>query len=225
MSLTKGFIQTQAEAYRDAKVRIKPWAYYAQEVVDQWKEIDRPIELVDSAVSYLSPAHLRVDIKNGRPIKVWSGGTFDPTHPLAEVMRGRCSLAWRTHEYSVRTLVNMSVCHISRALHDYKVHNLLRFSFSPVDELRGALASRSDFSNLAQIAQWTDDVAMGCYYAHYGRWPEVQYPVVVKPDWDGLREYLDGKEGKEGNLITGLFFTKKPGADHSKEEKNVETKS
>jgi hypothetical protein len=87
----------------------------------------------------------------------------------------------------------ITVYQISRALHDYSVHNKLMRGFSPHDELLGALGTRYDFSKWAQYAQWTDDVAMGCYYAHFGKWPEVQHPVIVEPDWNGLMEYLDGE--------------------------------
>lgn len=72
-------------------------------MVEQWREISHPIQLVESAVTYLHPKELRKDIREGRPIKV-------------------------------------------------------------------------------------------CYYSHFGKWPEIQAPVIVEPDWDGLREFLDGKE-------------------------------
>lgn len=183
--MSKGFVQRQAEAYLAGTIRVKPWQAYANEVVEQWREIDHPIELVDSAITYLHPKELRKDILAGRPIKVWSGGKFDVSHPLAQY--GFVGFPAGPHQ-------SITKYQISRALHDYEVHYKLRYSFSPHDELLGALASRHDFSQWAQRAQWTDDVAMGCYYAHFGKWPPVQYPIVVEPDWDGLVEYLDGKE-------------------------------
>jgi hypothetical protein len=180
--MREGFIKKQAEAYRDAKVHLGPWRSYAKEVVEQWREINHPIRLVDDALSYLDPLELRADIKAGRPIKVWGNGEFDSTHPLL-------TITWNPVD---GTIGRYAAYHLSRALHDYCIHNRLRLSFSPTDELYGALASRFDFSQSAQAAQWTDDVAMGCYYAHFGKWPEIQRPVVVKPDWEGLKEYLAG---------------------------------
>jgi len=180
--MLKGFVQRQAEAYAAAPIRYKYWQHYAEEVMEQWKEIDHPIVLHPDALTYLSPRALWEDIKAGRPIKVWSGGAFTMSHPLFRVQLPRSGGRFYT------------AYQISRALHDYQVHYRLRYSFSPYDELLGALASRHDFSRTAQYAQWTDDVAMGCHYAHFGKWPEVQRPVIVEPDWDGLREYLDGKE-------------------------------
>lgn len=170
------FVQQQAEAYRDAPVRIAPWNYYVKEVVTQWREIDHPIVLVDSALSYLDASELRADIEGSIPMKVWKGGTFDEWHPL-------------NGQYKTGSGLLLGY-QISRALHDYRAHNEMRFGFSPLDELGAAYRTRVDFSILAQRAQWTDDVAMGCYYAHFGKWPEIQRPIIVEPDWQGLKEYL-----------------------------------
>ncbi len=182
--MPKGFVQRQAEAYAIAPRGTKKWAHYSQEVVEQWRLIDYPIELVDSALTYLHPKELRKDIKAGRPIKVWCGGAFALDHPLTERV---------LINPSVQSQRQAAVYQISRALHDYTVHNRLMRGFSPHDELLGALGTRHEFSKWAQYAQWTDDVAMGCYYAHFGKWPEIQHPVIVEPDWDGLMEYLDGE--------------------------------
>ena len=179
----KGFVQRQAEAYATAPTRLKPWAHYCQEVVEHWREIDHPIVLVDGALTYLHPKELRKDIRAGKPIRVWCGGAFELSHPLVERVGG-FALVSETYR----------VYQISRALHDYQAHYKGMFSFSPHDELLAALATRHDFSQWAQRAQWTDDVAMGCYYAHFGKWPEVQSPVIVEPDWNGLMDYLDGRE-------------------------------
>lgn len=186
--MPKGFVQRQAEAYVSAPVRLKHWQAYADEVVEQWREINHPIVLVDSALTYLHPKELRADIKARNPIKVWCGGAFRLDHPLAYAeigIRPVCSDA------------SLRKYQISRALHDYQVHYRGAFSFSPHDELLGALASRHDFSQWAKWAQWTDDVSMGCYYAHFGKWPEVQAPVVVEPRWDELMDYLDGRDNGE----------------------------
>lgn len=180
--MAKGFVQRQAEAYSTAPTRLKPWQNYANEVVEQWKGIDHPIELVDSALTYLHPKELRKDIIAGNRIKVWCGGAFRMDHPLVE----RVLMEVREERRSY------TVYQISRALHDYRVHYQLRMTFSPHDELLGALGSRHDFSQWAQRAQWTDDVAMGCFYAHFGKWPDIQAPRVVEPDWEGLLQYVDG---------------------------------
>lgn len=178
----KGFVQRQAELYATAPICLRPWTHYCQEVVEQWREIDHPITLVNSALTYLHPSRLRKDIRAGLPIRVWCGGAFILNHPLVE----RVCLGSQ--------LKTFAAYQISRALHDYNVHYKGMFSFSPHDELRGALATRYDFSPEAQRAQWTDDVAMGCYYAHFGKWPEIQEPIVVEPDWQGLMDYLNGRE-------------------------------
>lgn len=181
--MSKGFVQIQAEAYATAVVRLKPWQCYADEVVEQWKEIDHPIVLVDSAMTYLHTKELRKDIIAQRPIKVWAGGAFRLDHPLAYTADGI---------KPVGSTASLRKYQVSRALHDVLAHHRLRFSFSPHDELLAALATRHDFSQWAQRAQWTDDVAMGCYYTHFGKWPEVQHPVIVEPDWQGLIDYVDG---------------------------------
>ena len=132
--MNKGFVQRQAELYATAPVRLKPWANYAQEVVEQWREIDHPIQLVDSALTYLHPKELRKDIKAGKPIKVWSGGAFRMDHPLAERELGI---------YPIGSQCSLTKYQISRALHDYQVHYKLLRSFSPHDELLGALGLTS----------------------------------------------------------------------------------
>lgn len=178
------FIERQAKLYAIAPWNPEPWGAYAKEVREHWEGMAKDglrITLVDSALSYLDVQQLRRDVDLGNPIRVWSGGNFAPTHPLAASTGIRDVNGKYLKHY-----------HLSRAVHDVQAHNDIGYSFSSMDELRGALATKRYFTPLAQSAQWTDDVAMGCYYAHYGTWPTVQKPVIVEPDWEGLEGYLNG---------------------------------
>lgn len=180
-----GFVQRQAEAYKQADWQLAPWKAYADEVLKQWEALGYSggIQLVSSANTYLTQAQLTQDIKSGEPIRVWRGGRFYAEHPLTGEQFVR---------YSGRVFQRYQ---ISRALHDYTAHYKRKWSFSAWDELCAAYHGRRDFGELAQRAQWTDDVAMSCYYSHFGEWPKIQYPKIVEPDWKGLREFLiEGKE-------------------------------
>lgn len=176
---THGFIARQAIAYADATEQLTPWIAYGREVVEQWAYINHPIQPVNDAVSYLNVTQLCKDILTGKPIRVWAGGKFSGNHPL------------KSWTYIGDPLGNVPVFMVSRVLHDYNAHYRQGYSFSPMDDLIAARVTRLDFSQQAQLAQWTDDVAMSCYYAYFGKWPEVQRPVIVKPDWEGLEEYIN----------------------------------
>lgn len=176
--MKKDFIRIQAEAYRYAPIHLKPWEAYVQEVLDHYADLGfYPIQQVPSATPYINHWELINDCRAQRPIKAWGGGNFHPAHPL------------RRHAFGIPAYV------ISRVVHDIMTHvkRGCSYSFSTYDELRAALLSHRavDFSPQAQRAQWTDDVAMSCSYAHFGKWPEIQRPVIVEPDWKGLEEYLN----------------------------------
>jgi len=175
------FIKRNAEAYRDATetaAGIASWGVYAAEVIDQWSKlrclgVDEPYSLLlVPGQPYATIAELRDDVLGGRLVKVWAGGRFSHNHPITR-------RTGHVHAY-----------HLSRALHDVVSHVRRGFDFTSDHEMAAGLRTRGDFSTAAHAAQYTDDVAMGCYYKHFGYWPEIQRPVVVEPDWEGLRRYL-----------------------------------
>ena len=164
------------DSYENAQRRLLPWFAFAVDTVKLFQDINYPIQVQESVSPYLMAADVSRDIAAGVPLRVWQGGQFSLDHPMNQVDP--------TSGHKIYVL--------ARAVHDHLVHHEGDYTFEPIGELRGALASRNHYSELALPALWTDDVAMGCHYAHFGEWPKIQRPVICTPDWEGLEEYLKG---------------------------------
>lgn len=89
-------------------------------------------------------------------LRVWGGGTFSPENPLG----GGAAI-------------------ISRIVHDVYGHYYNRLGFSPEEEWEVHLKMRKQFSPAAFPALIADDIGMGSYREVTGKWPEIQYPIVL----------------------------------------------
>lgn len=173
------FIHKNALLYKDASADLLPWYAFACDTVRLFRELNCPILIDDNASTYLSAVDISKAIKAGDPLKVWRGGEFSPSHPMNQK----------------DPVTGFKIHVLARAVHDILVHDQAGMTFELLGELNGALHSRKHYSVLAQPALWTDDVAMGAHYAHFGEWPKVQWPVIVQPDWEGLEEFLKDRKG------------------------------
>lgn len=180
------FIQRQALAYKAVQAVqapcLLPWFAFAVDTVKLFHNINYPIQVQESVSPYLRAGDIRKVVTARETLLVWQGGEFSPDHPMNQVDP--------TSGHKIYVL--------ARAVHDYLVHYEYGYTFETGGELRGALASRKHYSELALPALWTDDVAMGCHYAHFGEWPEIQRPVICTPDWEGLEAYLLAEGEKNG---------------------------
>ena len=157
------------------------WSHYAAQITAQWRCLPRKPRIEYWGYEpYIDVVHLRRDVLYLDRLMVWDGLPFADNHPAQ----------WTVHMHTEFH----KLAYLVRALHDIRVHIIGGLGFDFKDELRGALLERPNFAGDASPAQWTDDVGIACYREYFGKWPEVQRPVIITPRWEELEELLRGEK-------------------------------
>lgn len=162
----------------------KLWEKYAYEVVKNWRACKPTPELkIISPMlqPYETVEALRQDVRHHNRLWVWGGLPFSEDHPMRQP-EGRSAL--------------YPAAYYARAFHDLLEHVDGGLGFDFISELKAAERQRRHYPDDLQPVVWTDDVAIGCYREYFGQWPDVQCPVVLKPDWPRLARYIRQREAR-----------------------------
>ena len=157
------------------------WEKYAQAVTANWRARNphRAILLTTSkGQPYATAEALRSDYQQYSRIRVWDGMPFSGDHPMG------------------RTRPTFPAAYYARAFHDLLEHVDGGLGFDFLSELKAAQRQRRHYPADLQPIVWTDDVAIACYREHFGQWPTIQYPVVLKPEWPRLARYIKSREAQ-----------------------------